>query len=1214
MADFKISRIKYTWKGAWAPTTSYVKDDIVNYGGKAYVCFETHTSAVLFLPDLNNAIWVLMFDGYTWRSNWTISTLYNPGDLVRYNGFVYRCLTSHTSNNSTGSGSAGSVETTTGLEANISNWEIVAQTQSWQNLWAPNTRYIKGDVVKYGATVYKCNTAHTSAPTTTAGLENNIGLWDIVLRQSEYKTDWVTSTRYKVGDIAKWGGTLWQCNTQHTSNAFASDLTNWSVYLDGLQIETSGWDIGTIYQQGDIVRYGGYTYRAKQNNIGQTPTTPGSVYWEISTENYNFRQDWSNSVTYRVGDIVRLNGYTYSASADNVSQEPPNLAYWDQINLGHKWQGKWLTATAYKLGDLATYGSSTYECIRAHTSNLGYRPDTDVAGAGTTWVLYADGATVNVMTTQGDTIYYNSGAKTRLPIGTEGQVLRVSNTGVIWTTYGAIFPKVFYVAPTGTDDIANNWGRTLDRPFKTVKYACANVTGPATIFIKTGVYSEILPISIPANVALVGDELRSTTIQPATGYETSNMFYVRAGCGIRNMTLQGLSGTLGPFNQYLTKRPSAGAYVSLDPGTGPADTATWITTRSPYIQNVTTLGTGCIGMKIDGSLHNGGNKSIVANDFTHVLSDGIGVWVTNGALSELVSVFTYYCHIGYLSENGGKIRATNGNNSYGDYGAVAEGTSASETPLTGTVNNIGTNAVVGFVLCNGTNILTFEYDNAGKSYDSTTTFSIAGTGLGATISSTPVRNGGVSEVRIVDPGTPGVSAYGSGYLNVVNNAQAGSASAGTIYLSGNDSNLASNYIGLRIIIISGKGTGQYGYISAYNPTLKLATILKESDNTAGWDHVVVGNNPVDLDTTSQYSIEPRITFTAPPSGTRAQGRAVVASGRIAKFRIWEPGSGYVSAPTMTVTDPNRGDQVSFQVRINDGVLGQPTWSNRGTAFLTATATILTGTGYEDAYQTGPYLSVGNLASLPGPGANVTLAGNSTNYRLVAVSNTSGSAGNYNARLQLSPSIDLAVTPAQGSAVTIRVNYSQTRLTGHDFLEVGTGNIGTTNYPNEDVTTIKSGQLAVENGGGRTFYTATDQDGNFRVGNLFKVEQASGTATLNASFFDLNGLTQLTLGGIVLGGTSATITEISTDPTLPANSDSVIVTQRAIKAYVSSKIGGGSAQLNANTIIAGNISLTGNQITSTTRINFKNKVNFTGGVSGSILASSYFASSMHNNYR
>jgi hypothetical protein len=47
---------------------------------------------------------------------------------------------------------------------------------------------------------------------------------------------------------------------------------------------------------------------------------------------------------------------------------------------------------------------------------------------------------------------------------------------------------------------------------------------------------------------------------------------------------------------------------------------------SPYIQNVTTFGDACVGLKVDGSLHNGGNKTIVANDFTQILSDGSGVW------------------------------------------------------------------------------------------------------------------------------------------------------------------------------------------------------------------------------------------------------------------------------------------------------------------------------------------------------------------------------------------------------------------------------------------------------------------------------------------------------------------------------------------------------------------------------------------------------------
>jgi hypothetical protein len=173
------------------------------------------------------------------------------------------------------------------------------------------------------------------------------------------------------------------------------------------------------------------------------------------------------------------------------------------------------------------------------------------------------------------------------------------------------------------------------------------------------------------------------------------MFYVRDATGIRNCTLKGLESTLNPPAAFdLYQKPLGGAYVSLDPGWGPADNRTWITTRSPYIQGVTTIGTGCVGQKIDGALHNGGNKSIVSNDFTQVLSDGIGAWVLNNGRAELVSVFTYYCHIGYLAEEGGVIRATNGNCSYGAYGAISDGVDATETPATAVVYTRAQQAII----------------------------------------------------------------------------------------------------------------------------------------------------------------------------------------------------------------------------------------------------------------------------------------------------------------------------------------------------------------------------------------------------------------------------------------------------------------------------------------------------------------------------------------
>jgi hypothetical protein len=373
---------------------------------------------------------------------------------------------------------------------------------------------------------------------------------------------------------------------------------------------------------------------------------------------------------------VRAGGNLYACIQDASGVDTTNTSYWETVTTSIRWRNRWAVSTSYVLNDIVTFDLFAYECIQPHTSTALLRPD--YATSVDYWRLYSQGDTNNRLRDRGDIKTYgitedgSTIGSTRYPIGTPGQVLRNDANFVDWHTLGEV-NKIYYVSLDGVDD--SDYGSTLESPWRTIKYACENITGPATIFIKTGYYEEILPIRIPAGVALVGDELRSVTISPASGYETSDMFYVRNASGIRNLTLSGLSGTLGALNQYLTRRPTAGAYVSLDPGTGTNDTSVWITTRSPYIQNVTTFGTACVGLKVDGNLHDGGNRSIVANDFTQVLSDGIGAWVTNLGRSELVSVFSYYGHIGYLAENGGKIRATNGNSSYGTYGCVSEGVS-----------------------------------------------------------------------------------------------------------------------------------------------------------------------------------------------------------------------------------------------------------------------------------------------------------------------------------------------------------------------------------------------------------------------------------------------------------------------------------------------------------------------------------------------------------
>lgn len=1482
MADFKIGKFRFTWRGDWTAAHSYVKDDVVRYGAKTYVCMVTHTSSANFYTDLNNTTtrWNEMVDGYEWTGDWAPTTFYQVNDLVKYSGIVYRCTTSHTSSST--------------LETSIANWTVHFSGDDWNNTWTASTYYNLNDIVKWGGIVYRCNTAHTSATYVTPtflGLEQDLSKWTVVHSGIDYKQAWAQNTRYKKADVVKYNSSLWYCDTAHISGSLINE-TNFSLWLPGLGWEDE-WQSGTDYTLGDVVSYGGYTYRAITNSNGAVPST-NPANWQVVLEQYKDLGSWSPLISYKVGEFVRHGNKIYVCESDHLNNEPPNATYWRLAIDGDNFKGVWTPYNAvtapynYIVGDIVSFQSSAYICVRKHTATVGNRPDNDSLGQD--WQPYVLGNANNVLKLLGDMPGYgitddgSTIGRNRIVIGDETQVLRVTNGIPDWQPFYQV-PKVYYVSPLGSD--AAGYGLTQDLPFASIKYACDYIQAdlaaraPATIFVKSGVYNEILPIRVPADTVLVGDELRNPTVRPAAGYETQNMFLLRNSTTIRNMTLEGLSGVLGAANQYLTKRPTAGAYASLDPGIGPNDTSVWITTRSPYVQNVTTFGTGCVGLKVDGNLHNGGNKSIVANDFTQVLSDGIGAWVTNNGRAELVSVFTYYNHVGYLAENNGKIRATNGNNSYGDYGAVAEGDDPAELPKTAVVNNRSGEANVGFIFADGNRILRYEYANAGTSYTSATS-TISGTGLNAATTHDEFRDGAIYQVRVAAPGDSSQPG-GGGYVNVQGNAQGGTTTE--ITLSATDANDNGTYIGMRIIITSGLGVGQIGYITSYNSTTKVALISNEDTELPGWGHVVPGTTiQASLDTTTAYSIEPRLTFSSPgftvtnrtlpasiqwnavnygagkyvavgvsatgaystngttwtsmtlpsnstwidvvygnsiwvaitasstaatssngiswssmtmpslaylsiaygggrfvatsvnnnarystdgttwtattlpsaspwssvtygngrfvavtssnnvtaystdgsswtaggslPSSTTWSGvaygngrfvaiasggtdaaysldngltwasstlpsssswskisygqglfiavasdmsatssdgvvwtlrtsigsstvfgninnnplwvglvgsgtsatsivtgavakvRARITSGRISSIRVIEPGSGYTANPVLTITDPNNTGDVVTEIRRGNGVLGNPSFSNRGTGYVTAT-TVITGNGYADDYQTGSYINVSSLTALPGPGANLTFATIADQtYSVVSIDNISGVAPSISARIRITPSLGIDESPIHGEAVEIREQYSQCRITGHDFLEIGTGTQAETNYPTTNLTNLAPENEIVQSGGGRVFYTSTDQDGNFRVGELFEVEQSTGVVSINADAFDLSGLTELRLGGVTLGGTGATIREFSTDPTFSANSNNIVPTQKAIKAYIASRIGGGGSDLDVNEIQVGSITFDapndiGHIAGFPYDINVTADANFTRGITGSALAMAYF---------
>lgn len=2016
MADFRISRFKYTWKGEWVASERYNPDDVISFGSKVYVCLVSHTANPDFYADLdflNNDIpplavprWELMADGIRWLNEWQPDYYYVVGDMIKLGGTVYICINDHTSTSTENQFSfqdsvnwivqitsrdwkidwtpntyykindvvryggrtyacvvshlsSGSVDN--GLEANQNDWEIVNIADQWRGDWTVATKYIVNDIVKYGGIVYKCEVNHISAASVEAGLDVDQGKWSVLHNSTEYKGTWTEGTLYKINDVIKYGSYLWICVNFHLASA-SFDVAQFEVYCPGQEYD-SEWNSSTLYQEGDVVSYGGDVYYA---TVSTSNAQPGvSPSWELLFQNSKIRGDYDAQSSYKIGDVVRAGGNVYLAKQDSIGQNPDvpndgsstNEDYWDLLIPGIRWRGVWEAGVKYSTGDTVSWGQNSYKAIDAHTASNFNRPDDD--SNGFYWELIVRGNDFARLKQPGDIKTYGPTSDStidskRLEAGSVGSVLTVNASGEVEWKKMMDSNQVFYVSVNGID--APGRGTTIQDPWRTIRYALDNVEGYATIFVKVGVYEEVLPLRVPAFVAVVGEELRSTVVRPVLNllstqyldllaaatlyihslipyiirkdeigttdenapafgtqlygdilqdfsnpagatndvllaqtlleqfetrisnagsvsvsgsntlttipgrlaardqiiankeflkneatlyvenvftdstttdvparlqidldrvidavtydmyrsgnwktYETAtyfinasdgdinkvqNMWLLRDGTGLRNMTLAGLDGVLTPSNTLaldVTRRPTAGAYASLDPGWGPGDNTAWVGTKSPYVQNVTTFGNGCVGLKIDGNLHSGGNQTIVCNDFTQILSDGIGVWANGTGRTEAVSVFTYYNHIGYLCTAGGKIRGTNGNCSYGSYGAVSDGVNTTENPITGLVNNRYYEADVYQALVNNSQgIQKLFYSNAGVEYSSGT-YTVSGSGANANLLMDEFRDGGVYEVRIANAGDSSVEG-GGGYVFTTNVSQGGTDR--TIILAGSDENEPATYRQMRIVIPSGTGVGQYGYVAEYDDATKTVIVGKESEpqvlatqsassgniltvastahlrvndpvtftgikfgniqdntvyyvrtingpttltlsaaagpgvvfnlinatgtmilHTVGWDHFVEGTPILALlDTTTNYAIEPRLTFTSPgwssvgttlpasqrwtsiaannnrwvavatesdvagystngttwststlpssttwtkvkfagdffialaadgsaarssngvswtaitmpavaawtdvtygngrwvvvasgqnfvatstdllswstsnifgskvatiggdaklntairqfgtasllldgtgdfvsfasnndfafgtgdftiegfayrigggivqtivdmrtaatdisinvrldtsnrfvlfvsgsiviqgtttvtdntwvhwaisrvsgttrlyvgglqdgagyadtnnyaarpfrlgsdytaangfngqldsvrvkngvavystvptitvpstefvydnattvlllnfngtnnsttilnnaddwtaveygkgifvamasnrstsysangtswtgvaltsslsnltygnnrfvavqsgasstatgisfdgvnwtygtvPSnnwtavtygqgtfvavaagadyavrsvdgvtwfqqnlngsanwdgvafsntvkpgkfiavsglssasvtgsvistGTTTQARAVVVAGRISAINLWEPGSGYTSPPVLSITDPNNSSEVTTQIRIGNGVIANPTILDAGIGYeTTSTNLTITGNGYKDAYQIGSFLVCDNVTRLPGPGDNLEIIGiDDYVYKVLSHEVLGGTIGDYTLRLNIAKDLGREESPEHGNPIEIRQLYSQVRLTGHDFLDIGLGNFEQTNYPDTlfpNGTVVSPEDEVVERGGGRVFYTATDQDGNFRVGELFAVEQATGTVTLNAQFFELQGLEELRLGGVTVGGSGVVVREFSTDVTFTADSNNIVPTQRAIKAYIQRRVSGGGADAITGQVVAGLVQIGPDSISTTSgdTVIFAAKVNFNGGIDGTYLAQSYF---------
>ena len=1260
MADIILGNLKFYWAGNWQGTFAYEKDDVVKYGPNAYVCITAHTSQATFAPD--SAKWELMVAGIENAGAWSNSTLYKYGEVVSYGGAVYVALRENTG-----------VNPVTGT----SDWQVVSEGQQWEGGYDNATTYQKGDIVVFGGYTYIATT------NTTGNLPTNTSYWDI-----------------------------------HTKGfAFLGNYDNADTYYPG-----------------QIVKYGGRLYINVQTSVGNDPSYV--AYWTLIQDGMTWASAWVTATDYKIGDIVRYGGRSYICISGHNSSVayPYNPTYWELVNDGLAWQGSYSAGTTYQIGDVVEYAQSSYVSIVS--ANVGNTPSSSPAS----WNLVAQGDSNAVITTRGDILTRDATQAVRLPIGPAGSFLTSDGTDLKW---GHLTPQNdYFVSPQGDD---TNDGRTPTTSWKTIKHAATQTfsLGQCRINISSGTYTEQCPIRIGRGVVVEGNGLGAVTVSPDTTNDNgfgvgisddgstpnanSNVFLMNNGSRLRNFVFRNFS--------------TGSVIVSLDPGYGPDDTSVWITSQSPYVQNCTSFTPGGTGFKIDGALHNGGYKSMVANDWTQINSDGIGIHALNDGRTEIVSCFTYYCDIGYLAESGGKIRAIVGNNSYGEYGAVARGFSQAETPLGGTLqlddktlnsieqvssnahlftsyrDSVGNRVFVGHTAPTGTNV-TSTFDNT-ASYPFIVKYNSAGSAdwiytyegdFGAIHSVVEVSdryfaggviyNGGTNKGFILaiskageiqwqktigntseinDITTDGDNIYAVGThttsgmtaikLNVagieqwsrtlnyndstaVNTivptsctfagtptsstatyASAGDATAeNNLYIAAYDSTVNEStvtritsagvfittytYGDVRINKLrldTGNGDGIYlmaaGYYDAgavnknplafrirVNGDIAWQKQLSVGSEEGEWSDVLPFGNDIYLvgymnegTNNNNTGLVARYTSTGSPTWIRKfdngtnnialngvlldgvnviaggieQGNSVVLNiqrdlnngiGTVTSGSYVLGAAGETETNNTVVTKSiNAIDQTSVTLGVTDTTLTL-NQSPGKIRTIVATRAGFAGIG------TGVLFTVDGLTREPKEGSVLTITGDSETYFVIGVNSYDDVA--ESAQIQINPAIPSNKTPNDGTAVVFREAYSQVRMSGHDFLDIGTGGFADTNYPviiSSDYTQQpnQDRETLAENGG-RVFYVTTDQDGNFRVGDYFKVEQATGRATLSSEEFDLAGLNELQLGSITAGKQGATINEFSTDGTMADNSDSAVPTEKAVVTYIATQLANGSA--------------------------------------------------------
>jgi len=139
-----------------------------------------------------------------------------------------------------------------------------------------------------------------------------------------------------------------------------------------------------------------------------------------------------------------------------------------------------------------------------------------------------------------------------------------------------------------------------------------------------------------------------------------------------------------------------------------------------------------------------------------------------------------------------------------------------------------------------------------------------------------------------------------------------------------------------------------------------------------------------------------------------------------------------------------------------------------------------------------------------------------------------------------------------------------RMSSHDFGYIGAGK----KFDNNDNDVAQANEV-VEVNGGRVFYNSTDQYGDYRIGDLFYVDQDTGAVTFSGGTFDVSSLSGI---NFTQGGNTTTV-----DPFQVATGNIVLSgnTMSSTQGDINISPFSGETNITGNLNVTGNIDLEGN---------------------------------------